>query len=169
MTNYFKPCRKELVNLENLKIPVGTKILDLEYLCLKSLEGCPKGIIEIKAKGNDITSFIGCPKSLIRLDLSNNKLKSLAELLSKKSIWTTPNSKGRLPNLTELNISGNPITSLLGLPKSLKILICDYTNIYTLEGLPKGIEVLSCKYCKLTTDKGKPPNADLSFNYIREN
>jgi Leucine-rich repeat (LRR) protein len=77
--------------------------------------------------------------------------------LSGKNI-TSMKGLGFPPDLTELNISHNKITSLEGLPSTLTKLYIDNNQITSLRGLPKNLATLYINNNQITSLKGLPTN-----------
>src|SRR4030067_870749 len=71
------------------------------------------------------------------------------------------------PSLEELYISGNQITSLVGLPDSLIRLFINDNQITSLVGLPPSLEVLYIDHNQITSLEGLPPS--LKKLYIDHN
>ena len=148
--------KQKIDDLTNVSVPIGTEILNIEYLFLKSLKGCPSFIKKLKAKGNDLVDFTGCPKNLIELDVSDNLITNLNKCPSK---------------LKRLDISSNPITSLIGCPEKLQELDCSFTDITNLEGINDTIRVLMASNCNISSiDVKNIPKSlkkmNLSYNKI---
>lgn len=64
------------------------------------------------------------------------------------------------PNLENLFCSDNHITTLEGLPKSLKSLYCTGNKNIVLDNLPNGLEILYCGYCDLISLDSLPESLE---------
>ena len=66
------------------------------------------------------------------------------------------------PNITVLNCEYNQLTTLEGVPNSLRELYCNNNQLTTLEGVPNSLRKIYCGDNQLTTLEGAP----LSVLYI---
>jgi hypothetical protein len=99
--------------------------LDVYYMNLLSLKGCPKVVENLYASGNMLPNLEGGPIAAIKYDVSSSSLRNL--LGAPKYVY-------------EFNISNNMLTSLKGCPEYVGgDFMMDTNPIRSLEGIPKMI------------------------------
>ena len=143
--------RNQITTLQGIRFPIGLTSLDLYKNQITSLEGAqfPPGLRNLNLDDNQITTLKGLPlpPGLTSLSMSRNQLTLLEVAqfpetltlldLSKNQIkYIDFGSKIRavlLPNLTSLNLEGNPLESLAGIMVNEYVMGYfkhNYSNLY---------------------------------------
>lgn len=120
--------------------PESIKVLVCEEKGLRTLEGCPPNVEDLRVSKNQLVNLKGAPSSVKRLDCSQNLLTTL---------------EGCPPGVTHLRCSNNQLTYLgPHCPSSVVSLGCSFNHLSSLEGCPTDLESLVCAFNFLESLQG---------------
>ena len=143
--------RNQITTLQGIRFPIGLTSLDLYKNQITSLEGAqfPPGLRNLNLNDNQITTLKGLPlpPGLTSLSMSRNQLTLLEVAQFPETLTLLDLSKNQIkyidfgsklrakifPNLTSLNLEGNPLESLSGIIANeyvMEYFKHNYSNLY---------------------------------------
>jgi hypothetical protein len=143
--------RNQITTLQGIRFPLGLTDLDLHNNQITSLEGAqfPPGLRNLNLNDNQITTLKGLqlPPGLTSLSLRRNQLTQLDVVQFPETLTLLDLAKNQIkyitfgsalraqffPNLTSLNLEGNPLESLSGIIANeyvMEYFKHNYSNLY---------------------------------------